>query len=452
MKVHIHTFGCQMNVNDTETMMGLLEIAGHEMVETPEEADLVIINTCAVRQKAEDKFYGKLGELNRIRRRKHLIVGVAGCIAEKDGKKLLERDDVDFVVGTRAISRVTEAVSRAMKGEKVAILDDHLDELNAHVARRRMSSHHAWVTVIYGCDKFCTYCIVPYTRGREKSRPMEDVLEEVRELARKGYREITFLGQNVDSYGKDLGDGASLAKLLMEAEKVDGIERLWFLTSYPVDFDEKLVDVIAASRKIARSIHLPVQSGSDEILKKMNRGYTRGEYMDLIHMIRTRIPDASISTDIIVGFPGETEKDFEDTLDLVRKLRFERINLAMYSPREGTVAAKYYKDDVPRAVKSRRLQTLLELQKRINLEINERYLGKVVRIIGEDRMKDGRYYGRTIRNKIVIFESEENPVGRFLDIKVERVTPGPLYGRIIWMEGSDQRLEHEPAEELRVHT
>ena len=281
---------------------------------------------------------------------------------------------------------------------------------------------------------------------------MEDVLEEVRELARKGYREITFLGQNVDSYGKDLGDGSSLAKLLMEAERVDGIERLWFLTSYPVDFDEKLVNVIAVSRKIARSIHLPVQSGSDEVLKRMNRGYTRGEYMDLIHMIRRRIPDASISTDIIVGFPGETEKDFEDTLDLVRKLRFERINLAMYSPREGTVAAKYYKDDVPRAVKSRRLQTLLELQKRINLEINERYLGKVVRIIGEDRMKDGRYYGRTIRNKIVVFESEENPVGRFLDIKVERVTPGPLYGRIIWMEGSNQRLEHEPAEELGVHT
>lgn len=435
MRIHIHTFGCQMNVNDSETMMGILSSRGHTLVDNPENADVVILNTCAVRKKAEDKFYGKLGELNRLRKAgKEFIVGVAGCIAEKSGKELLERKDVHFVLGTRAVSRIDEIVERASRGEKVADFEDALMYINAETPRIRQSKHHAWVTIIYGCDKFCSYCIVPYTRGREKSRPLEDVIREVKDLAHKGYREVTFLGQNVDSYGKDLGDGTSLARLLQLTEKIEGIERIWFLTSYPSDFSSELIDTIASSQKVAKSIHLPVQSGSDRILKAMNRGYTREEYVQLIQNIREKIGDVSISTDVIVGFPGETEEDFEQTYRLLEELRFERVNLAMYSPREGTVAWKHLEDNVPKEVKNERLQTLLELQKRINSEINRSYLDKVVRIIGEGRLDKKRFYGRTEKNKIVIFCYEDDPTGRFIDVKITKTTAGPLYGEVVWIE------------------
>jgi len=438
MKVHIHTFGCQMNVNDSETMLGLLSVCGYVPVDDPADADVVILNTCAVRKKAEDKFYGKLGELNRLRKAgKKLIIGVAGCIAEKVGRELLKREDIQFVLGTRAIGKICDIVERATSGEKVASFDDTLSQTFAEVPRLRQSRHHAWVTIIYGCDKFCSYCIVPYTRGREKSRPLDDVMREVKDLAQRGYREITFLGQNVDSYGKDLGDGTSLAKLLNLADKVEGLERIWFLTSYPSDFSLELIRTIASSEKVARSIHLPVQSGSDRILKAMNRGYTREEYLHLIRQIREQIGDVSISTDVIVGFPGETEEDFAQTYKLLEEARFERVNLAMYSPREGTVAWKYFEDDVPKDVKNARLQALLELQKRINAEINHTYLGRVVRIIGEGKLDERRYYGRTEKNKMVIFCSEEDPTGRFVDVKIEKTTAGPLYGKLVWIEPSE---------------
>lgn len=437
MKVRIHTFGCQMNVHDSEIMLGLLSTQGYIPVDNPADADIVILNTCAVRQKAEDKFYGKLGELNRLRKAgKKLIIGVAGCIAEKVGRKLLEREDVQFVLGTRAIGRICDVVGRAVSGEKVACFDDTLSQISAEVPKLRQSKHHAWVTIIYGCDKFCSYCIVPYTRGREKSRPLDDVLQEVKDLSRRGYREITFLGQNVDSYGKDLGDDTSLAKLLSLANEVEGLERIWFLTSYPSDFSSQLIETIATSEKVARSIHLPVQSGSDRILKAMNRRYTREEYLQLIWQIKEQVGDVSISTDVIVGFPGETEEDFVQTFKLLEKVRFERVNLAMYSPREGTVAWKHFEDDVPKDVKNARLQALLELQKRINAEINRTYLDKVVRIIGEGKLDERRYYGRTEKNKIVIFCSEENPTGRLVDVKIEKTTAGPLYGKPVWIEPS----------------
>lgn len=433
MKFYIKTFGCQMNENDSELMAGLLAKEGFELAVSEEEADVVIINTCAVRKKAEEKFYGKLGQVLKLKKRKRVIVGVAGCVAEKEREKLFEKG-VDFLVGTRAIMQVVELVKQAIAGEKVACFEDHLDEYTHELPKMRTSRHHAWVTVIHGCDRFCSYCIVPYVRGREKSRRMEDVLEEVRELARRGYREVTFLGQNVDAYGKDLRDGTSLARLLEEASKVEGIERLWFLTSYPTDFSDELIEVVARNPKVAKTVHLPVQSGSNRILKMMNRKYTKEYYLELLEKIRKAVPEVSITSDVIVGFPGETEEDFMETVDLVERARFERLNLAIYSPREGTLAWKLYKDDVPYEEKVRRFQFLMNLQKRINRTLNESYRGKVVRVIVEAQADNGLFYGRDMRNKIVAFDGEEWMIGRFADVVVERITAGPLYGKVIWVE------------------
>jgi tRNA-2-methylthio-N6-dimethylallyladenosine synthase len=260
---------------------------------------------------------------------------------------------------------------------------------------------------------------------------MEDILNEVKRLASKGYREVTYLGQNVDSYGKDLADGSTLAKLIRETLKIEQIERIWYLTSYPKDFSDELIDVIATSKRVSRSIHLPIQSGSNRILKAMNRGYTREEYLDLIRRIRTKVPDASISTDIIVGFPGESEDDYLQTKSLLEEVIFERVNLAIYSPREGTISAKYMKDDVPHEIKVRRLQELLELQKCLNRKINSEYIGKTVEIIVEAKHKDGMLYGRTINNKIVFFHGSEELIGSKAKITIEKTTAGPLYGQLV---------------------
>ncbi len=427
-----------MNENDTLYMEGILVERGYEIVGTPEEAEVAIVNTCAVRKKAEDKFYGKLGELLRLKREKGLIIGVGGCLAEKEREKVLD-SGADFVFGTRSYPRIASLIERALNGEKFTYFEDHLDEID-HSTPRIVTGHHMWVTVIYGCDRFCTYCIVPYTRGREKSRPMEDVIEEVRELASKGVREVTFLGQNVDAYGKDLEGNVSLAKLLREASKIEGIDRLWFLTSYPTDFSNELIEMIAENPKVAKSVHLPVQSGSDRILERMNRRYDREYYLKLVEKIKNGIPDVAVSSDIIVGFPGETEEDFEQTLDLVVKAEFERLNIAIYSPREGTVAHRLYKDDVPREVKVERFQRLLELQKGINRRLNERYRGRVVEIIVEARAKNGLMYGRDMRNKIVAFEGNDDMVGRYAKVKITKITAGPLYGRLVWLEKSSDLM------------
>lgn len=435
MRIYVKTYGCQMNENDSLYMMGILRECGHEIVDDLETADIALVNTCAVRKKAEEKFYGKLGEIQHIRKKKKMIIGVGGCLAEKERERLLSKG-VDFVFGTRSYSRIGELVERALKGEKFTYFEDHIDEITSQTPRI-ISSHHAWVTIIYGCDRFCSYCIVPYTRGREKSRPMDDVLREVESLVERGVREITFLGQNVDAYGKDLGDGTSLARLLDISKDIEGLDRIWFLTSYPSDVTDELIDVVASSEKISKNFHLPVQAGSDRILERMRRRYTREEYLNLIDKIRSKVKDVSISTDIIVGFPGESEEDFKETIRLVEEVKFERVNLAIYSPREGTLAYKNYEDDVSHEEKVRRFQELLEIQKSINRRINESYRGKVVRIIVEARSKSSLMYGRDIRNKIIAFEGNENMVGKFADVKVNKITAGPLYGRLVWLEGSE---------------
>ncbi|TYB95818.1 MAG: tRNA (N6-isopentenyl adenosine(37)-C2)-methylthiotransferase MiaB [Kosmotoga sp.] len=432
MKIYFRTFGCQMNVNDTETMAGVLKESGHVIVENENDADVVIINSCAVRGKSERKAYGKLGRLKALKRKKNdLIVGFGGCVAEKERNKLLEsHEELNFVFGTRNISQINDFIERAARGERFVDFSDTLNKINSTTPRYRESKHHAWVTIIYGCDKFCSYCIVPYVRGREKSRNKEDILTEVKKLADNGYKEITYLGQNVDSYGKDLDGDTSLAKLIKETLKIEGLERIWFLTSYPKDFSEELIETIVSSNRISKSIHLPIQSGSNKILKAMNRGYTKEEYLNLVRKIREKLPEASMSTDLILGFPGETEKDYLETKELLENVRYDRVNFAVYSPREGTLSAKKYEDNVPHNVKTARLNELLELQKTINREKNEKYIGKKVEIIVEGVLKDGNLYGRTITNKIVIFSGPKDLIGEKVEIEIHNISAGPLRGTL----------------------
>ncbi|MBL5981226.1 (dimethylallyl)adenosine tRNA methylthiotransferase [Petrotoga sp. 8T1HF07.NaAc.6.1] len=435
MKFYIRTFGCQMNINESEIMAGLLKEEGFEWTENPKEADIILINSCAVREKAENKMYGAIGGYGKLKdENKNLILGVGGCSAEKERENLLERfKNIDFVFGTRNVVDIGNLVKRALNGKRFADFSDKLNDVNYDIPKMPISKHHAWITIIYGCNKYCSYCIVPYTRGFEKSRPMEDIIREVESYAKKGYKEITFLGQNVDSYGKDFGDKKSKLDLLIQkAAEFDSIKRIWFLTSYPSDITDSLIQTVANEEKAANYFHLPAQSGSNKILKAMNRKYTKEEFIELVNKIKKEVVNVTISSDFITGFPSETDEDFEETVDLIKRCRFERINIAEYSPREGTIAYKYQNDDVPKHIKNKRLQYLMELQKRINLEENEKYLEQEVVIIQEGKAgKNGTYMGRTMNNKLIIFESNEELNGEFLKVKVNKITPGPLYGEVV---------------------
>jgi tRNA-2-methylthio-N6-dimethylallyladenosine synthase len=435
LKFYFETYGCQMNVNDSEIMKGILRQKGHEITEL-DDADVVLVNTCTVRQKSEDKAYAFIGRLNKMKKEegRKIKVGVCGCAAEKEKKDFLRRQGVDFVFGTRSITKIEEHALKALNGERFMDFSDTLDEIDYHTPALRNSSHHAWVTISYGCNKFCSYCIVPYTRGRELSRSFDDIVAECQQLAKDGYKEITLLGQNVDSYGLDVDDEkVTFANLLRAVSQIEGLQRIWFLTSYPSDFSEKVIDVMAQADNFAQSIHLPVQSGSDKILKAMNRRYTRDEYIELINKIKKGLPGVSLTSDIIIGFPGETEEDFLDSVNLVKEVGYEKVNLAIYSPREGTVAAEKMPDDVPLEIKKKRLNYLLEVQKEMNRAFNESYQDKVVDVIGEAVLprKPHLIYGRTSRNKIVIFEADSSQIGQWKKVKIHRVSAGPLYGEVV---------------------
>ncbi|TGG89107.1 tRNA (N6-isopentenyl adenosine(37)-C2)-methylthiotransferase MiaB [Geotoga petraea] len=438
MKFYIKTFGCQMNVNESEIMTGLLENEGHEWTENPKNADVILINTCSVREKAENKMYGAIGSLGKSKKdgKKNVIIGVGGCSAEKEKEKILNKfSTVDFVFGTRNVTDIVDLVERAKKGKRFLDFSDKLDDFTAHLPIRPSSKHHAWITIIHGCNKYCTYCIVPYTRGLEKSRKIDDILTEAKNYSEKGYREITFLGQNVDSYGKDFGDKKPKLHLLIEeTSKMDNIERIWFTTSYPTDITDKLIQTVKNVPKAAKYFHLPVQSGSDKILKKMNRKHTRKEYIEMVKKIQSEVPYVTTTSDFIVGFPGETDEDFMQTVDLVKQCRYDKINIAEYSPREGTIAEKYMEDDIPKHIKNKRFQYLMNIQKEINKEENLKYKDHILRVIQESKTKSGKFLGRTINNKVVMFDSTENLKGKFVDVYIERVSAGPLYGRIVKSE------------------
>ena len=374
MKYFIVTYGCQMNVHESEKIAGILENLGYSEAEKREDADIIVFNTCAIREGAEDRVFGNVGNLKKMKKRnKDLIIAVCGCMTQKEqtAQKLLSTFPfVDIVIGTFNLPKIGDYISAVKKGRQLEILEE--GDIDETLPYKRTSGDNAWVNIMQGCNNFCTYCIVPYVRGREKSRKMENILNEIKAVVAEGkYKKITLLGQNVNSYGNDLSDGTNFAELLREICKIDGDFKVSFMTSHPKDLTDEVIEVIAGHDKIEKYIHLPAQSGNDRILKLMNRKYTREKYLSIIHKIREKIPSCRITSDFIVGFPTETEEEFEDTYSLVKEVRFDSIFAFMYSPREGTVASKM-EDQIPDEIKNARVNKLLALEKQIQKEDNKR--------------------------------------------------------------------------------
>lgn len=432
----IRTYGCQMNSHDSETMAGILETMGYKSTEIEREADIILFNTCAIRENAEDKVFGELGRLKHLKLEKpDLVLGVAGCMSQEEkvvNKLLKSYQHVDLIFGTHNIHRLPHLLRDALfNKEKIVEVWSKEGDIIEHMPKVRNDGLKAWVNIMYGCDKFCTYCIVPYTRGKERSRQPEDVIAEVRELARLGYKEVTLLGQNVNSYGKDLEEGYGFGNLLNDLNKID-VPRIRFMTSHPKDFDDYSIEVLAKKGNLVEHIHLPVQSGNTEILKKMARKYTREEYLELVNKIKRAIPDVVLTTDIIVGFPGETEEQFSDTLSLVEEVGYDSAYTFIYSPREGTPAA-VMEDDINEEVKKERLQRLMNLQNRISREKNEELIGMVLEVLveGESKTNPKVLSGRTRTSKIINFIGDKSIIGTFVNIRVTEAKTWYLSGEVV---------------------
>ena len=433
----IKTYGCQMNEHDTEMMAGLLAAMGYQPTDDIERADFILFNTCAVRENAEDKVFGEIGRLRPLKSvNPELILGLCGCMAQEKGvqKLVLEKFPwVDLVFGTHNIHRLPELVSMARQSQDTVMeVWDKAAETVEDIPKARKDGVRAWVNIQYGCNKFCTYCIVPYTRGAERSRLPRDIVAEVEQLAAQGYREITLLGQNVNDYGVDLGDGSTFARLLRQVNAIDGIERIRFTTSNPWNFTNELIAAIAECDHVVEHIHLPVQSGNNEILRRMNRSHTREYYLDLVSRIRRAIPNVSLTTDIIVGFPGETEEQFEDTLRLVEEVQFDNAFTFIYSQRENTPAAKFT-DETPLAEKKSRLQRLNELQYGISLAHNQRLAGRTLEVLveGESKTNPDVLAGRTRTNKLVLFHGDNRLAGQTVFVEVTEPQTWLLKGRLL---------------------
>ena len=432
-KYYITTMGCQLNENDSEKIAGIVEKMGFEKTEKLEEADIVIYNTCCVRENAEERLFGKLGELKKQKEEKGTIIAIGGCMMQEPA--MLEKikksyNYTDIVFGTHTLHKFEEDLKKTLEsGKRVRDVIDIDGEVIEGLPIKRNDSSKASVTIMYGCNNFCTYCIVPYVRGRERSRKPEDILNEVKELAEEGYKEITLLGQNVNSYNG--GEGYKFANLLNDVCKIDGIERIRFISPHPKDFTDDVIEAIANNSKIARVIHLPLQSGSSEVLKKMNRKYTKEQYLALVDKMKKRIPDIVLSTDIIVGFPDETEEDFEDTLDVVRKVNYEQVYMFIYSRREGTVADKM-ENQIPEEIKHQRFDRLKELFDSRVSENNQKYIGTTQRILVDGYSKNDKetLTGRTDTNKVVNFKGNEELIGKMIDIKITEEHKWYLAGEI----------------------
>lgn len=415
MKYHIWTEGCQMNVADSQRVGSSLEHLGYTLTETIEEADVIVLNTCVVRQSAEDKAMGRVTSLAPLKKKNpNLVINLMGCMVGVRGAEKL-RAKLPFVDVFSPPSDPGPLISHLTQGEIQSLEDSETtrrflmmdEELILPIAERgRLVSAH--VPIVYGCSHACTFCIIPSKRGGERSRPIGDIVSEVRSLARQGVKEVTLLGQIVDRYGKDISDGPNLAALLRVLHEVEGIERIRFLTSHPNYFDDDLIQAIAELPRVMPHIELPIQAGDDEVLVNMKRGYTQRQYRDLVAKIRSQISDCSIATDIIVGFPGETEEQFMETYRVLSDLKLDVAHLARYSLREGTVATRRMDDNIPEEDKLRRLHMLDDLQEGIVAEINKKYLGETVEVLFEDQVK-GRWRGRTPTNKIIFVESEDDP-------------------------------------------
>ncbi|MBP3230946.1 MAG: tRNA (N6-isopentenyl adenosine(37)-C2)-methylthiotransferase MiaB [Anaerovibrio sp.] len=417
------TYGCQMNFSDAERMEGELSKLGYVSTEDMAKADLIMINTCCVRETAEDKVYGKIGEIKALKRENpDLILGITGCMAQKEGERLIKRaPHIDFVLGTNKIHEVVATVKKLEESQVKHVVDTEINEteMPEDISIHRKTPLSAWVPIMYGCNNFCTYCIVPYVRGRERSRLPEEIIDEVREAVKQGYREVTLLGQNVNSYGKD-HQKATFAELLSMVDRVDGIERVRYMTSHPKDLSDEVIDVIKNSQHICNHFHLPVQYGSNKILKAMNRVYTVEGYKDLVRKIRDAVPDASITTDLIVGFPGETEEDFQELLQFLEDIRYDQAYTFIYSKRSGTPAAEM-ENQVNDDVKHERLNRLMELQNKISLEKNVALKDRTVQVMveGPSANDDKVWSGRTTTNKLVLwpYQGSEQP-GDFVNVKI----------------------------------
>ncbi len=420
-KLKILTYGCQMNVADSERMEGLLRGIGYTRIENFEDADLVLINTCCVRETAEDKAFGKIGELKRLKSKKpSMILGVTGCMAQKEGENLIKRaPHLDFVLGTGQISEIARVVEgiETLRGQVVDISNvDGKTEIEK-ISPIRAGSVSTFIPIMYGCNNFCTYCIVPYVRGRERSRSPEEIFDEIKEAVNSGFKEITLLGQNVNSYGK--GTNTNFAQLLAEVDKISELERVRFMTSHPKDLSDEVIEIMSSGKKICEHIHLPVQHGSDKILKKMNRVYTAEKYLNLVEKIRAKIPDIALTTDLIVGFPGETEEDFAELLDFIRKVRFDAAFTFIYNKRSGTPAA-IFPDQIDEKIKIRRIEELIAAQNEISLEKNLTMKDKVFEILveGESKTDKNVFTGRTRTNKLVLFRHGNEKPGDLVKVKI----------------------------------
>lgn len=435
-RAYIQTFGCQMNERDAESLAGMLEELGYYQTDTQEKADMIILNTCCVRETAESKVFGLLGRLRKLKViRPELIIGVCGCMPQQEEVAKRIRHSfpfVDLIFGTHNVHELPRMLQQIHQTRE-AVLEVWSTErgIAENIPVRRKDKLKAWVTIMYGCNNFCTYCIVPYVRGRERSRAPEDIINEIKELGKQGYKEVTLLGQNVNSYGKDFENNFNFADLLRDIDSLDGIERVRFMTSHPRDFDQRLIEVLASAKKLCEHFHLPAQAGSNKILKAMNRGYTREQYLELINKIRQAIPDCSITADLMVGFPGETEEDFEQTLDLVRQVRYDSAFTFVYNIRTGTPAAKM--EQIAEEIKSSRIQRLVELQSRISLENNKQDEGKILEVLveGETKTNPDKLAGRTRTNKLVVFSGDVSLTGGLVSVKINTGRPNLLEGELV---------------------
>lgn len=438
MKYTNVSYGCQMNVHESEKIAGILEELGYTPAGSIEESDIIVFNTCCIRDTAEKRAFGNIGAVKPIKKKnKDLIVAVVGCMTEQKGYDKIFKEKypyVDIVLGTGNLNLLKEKIiEKREQGKKTYLTQSCNDPIDETVPQSRTSFPNAWVNIMYGCNNFCTYCIVPYVRGRERSREPEEILKEVRSLVEGGYKEITLLGQNVNSYGNDFSDRpeVNFANLLKAVSEIPGKFRIRFMTSHPKDLTEEVVDVIASSDKIMNNIHLPVQAGSDAVLKKMNRKYDRAHYLALIDMIKTKLPGVGITTDIMVGFPTETEQDFSDTLDLVRKVRYSNAFTFIYSVRKGTAAATMPQIDYQ--TKRRRITELIALQNEITKQLSEEYIGNVYEVLIEDVNKKYKnaVCGRTESGRLVSCVGDPSLIGTFQNILITEARSASLFGKIV---------------------
>lgn len=446
LKYTILTMGCQLNENDSEKLCGMLEEMGYEKTENGQKADIALFNTCCVRENAEDKLFGKLGELKRLKEEKGIIIAIGGCMMQE--KHITDKIKqsypfVDIIFGTHTLQKFPEDLYKVLT-EKIK-LEDILDidgKVYEGLPIKRDSNIKASVTIMNGCNNFCSYCIVPYVRGRERSREPRAIIEEVKDLAKQGYKEITLLGQNVNSYLRverekqipfeEYEGVSSFATLLYAINKIDGIERIRFVSPHPKDFTDDVIDAISKCDKVCKLVHLPLQSGNTRVLKEMNRKYTKEQYLNLVDKMKEKIPNLTLSTDIIVGFPGETDEEFEDTLDVVRKVKFEQVYMFIYSRRVGTPGDRM-ENQIPEEIKHKRFDKLKELVESQIEENNQKYVGTIQKVLVEGESKNNQELltGRTDSNKVVIFEGDKKLIGEMADLKIVSEHMWYLKGEVV---------------------